>query len=260
VHLSPSATRVELSAQGERFFFRTAWRDDVQARTQAAHAVDAAEAETAVVIDDGDPYGRALADAFVDAFEERGGQVIARERVERGEVDFAGLSRQIISAAPDIVVFEGLNPEGALIVKRLREDQYTGTFMAPDGVFSIRDFLQVAGPAAEGAVVSGGPVPDERFVARFSERFQREPSTPFVLQTYDAVTMLLLAVQTVAQDEGGQLTIDRERLAEVLHAIRHDGLTGTIEFDESGDRRGDTPGEVGLTLYRVREGRFEPIP
>ncbi|MEX0750349.1 MAG: branched-chain amino acid ABC transporter substrate-binding protein, partial [Dehalococcoidia bacterium] len=68
VHMSPSATRVDLSEKGETYFFRTSWRDDVQAMLQASHATDVLQAKTAVVIDDGDPYGKGLADAFAARF------------------------------------------------------------------------------------------------------------------------------------------------------------------------------------------------
>jgi branched-chain amino acid transport system substrate-binding protein len=51
VHISPSATRVDLSEKGEAYFFRTTWRDDVQARLQASHASGALQAKTAILID-----------------------------------------------------------------------------------------------------------------------------------------------------------------------------------------------------------------
>ncbi len=259
VHMSPSATRVDLSANGEEYFFRTSWRDDAQARLQSSHASGPLQAKTAVVIDDGDPYGKGLADAFASEFVEDGGQVIARERIERGTVDFGPLAREIVAAAPDLVVFEGLNPEGALILKALRDGQYTGAFMAPDGLLSTRDFLEAAGAAAEGAIVTGGPTPDEALVLRFEERFQRRPSTPFVLQTHDAVTVLLRAIDAVAVRDAGGLSIERAALLDRLRETEFDGLTGHIAFDDVGDRRGDSAAEVGLRIYRVNQGRFEPI-
>lgn len=259
VHVSPSATRVDLSEKSEKYFFRTSWRDDVQARMQASHAADDLQAETAVVIDDGDPYGKGLADAFVERFQDAGGDVLVRERIARGDVDFVPLAREIVAAAPDLVVFEGLNPEGALIVKALRDGQFTGAFMGPDGLLSVRDFIETTGPATEGAILTGGPAPDELFNTRFAERFQRRPSTPFVLQSHDAVTLLLRAIDAIARDDNGSLVIERAALLAELQSIEFDGLTGRISFDERGDREGDRASQVGLRIYRVREGRFEPI-
>jgi branched-chain amino acid transport system substrate-binding protein len=259
VHISPSATRVDLSEKGEQYFFRTAWRDDVQAMLQASHARTALQAKTAVVIDDGDPYGKGLADEFASRFSETGGDVLVRERIARGDVDFVPLAREIVAANPDLVVFEGLNPEGALIVKALRDGQFKGAFMAPDGVLNTRDFLAAAGPATEGAILTGGPTPDDGFNTRFNERFQRVPSTPFVLQSHDAVTMLLRAIDEVAEDDASGLTIERTKLLSQMREMQFLGLTGTITFNERGDRQGERAPEVGLRIYRVREGRFEPI-
>lgn len=259
VHMSPSATRVDLSRSGERYFFRTSWRDDMQGKLQASHATGALQATTAIVIDNGDPYGKGLADAFSAVFATNGGQVIARERIKRGDTAFGPLASKIVAAAPDIVVFEGLNPQGALIVKALRAERYGGAFMAPDGVLSERDFLGSALGDAEGAVVTGGALVDETFATRFEQRFQRRPTTPFVLQTHDAVTLLLRAIDAVATDEAGGLAIERAALLTRLRETPFDGLTGRITFDDAGDRRGETAAEVGLRIYHVVNGSFVPV-
>ncbi len=259
VHISPAATRGDLSDQGEQYFFRTSWRDEFQASVQATYAA-AVGATSAVLVEDGDPYAKALADAFTTAFGARGGRIVSRERVERGTTDVSLVERQVKSANPPLVVFEGLNPEGILTLKALRAAGYAGIFMAPDGVLSVRDFLMPPNPATEGAILTGGATPDASFVARFRDRFKRDPGTPFVLQSHDAVSALLAALDATATDGGdGALIIDRARLAQQLHSQKFTGLTGAIAFDDRGDRKGDTPAELGLTIYRVTNGRFEPL-
>ena len=261
VHLTPSATRVDLSEQGERYFFRTSWRDDVQAMVQAHYARHTLGDETAVVIDDGDPYGRALADAFIAAFEGDGGRVLARERIKPDATDFATVAGEAQTLSPDIVVFEGLNPAGGLLIRSLRFAQYTGHYLAPDGVLSVRDFFAAADKAGEGAILTGGVRPDDAFVSRFHDRFGRTPSTPFVLQAHDATRALVAAINAVATDaEGGGLTIDRAALGERLRSEPYLGLSGSIHFDERGDRQGESATELGLAVYRVTESRFEPVP
>jgi branched-chain amino acid transport system substrate-binding protein len=267
VHILPSATRADLSQQDEQFFFRVAWIDEAQSDAQAAYAHDTLRATTAIVIDDAEPYGRTLAEAFTVAFERAGGDVTSRERIERGDTDFAALARRVTSANPDVVAFEGLNPEGALIVQALRKEGYTGAFIAPDGVLNARDFIDATRdkttgvPAADGAIVTGGWTPRDDFVARFQDALQRAPSTPFVLQAHDAATALLKAIEAVATERAdGMLVIDRVKLAESLRTQGLDGLTGTIRFDEHGDRIGGSAKAAGLSIYRVVDGRFEPVP
>jgi len=261
VHISPTVTRVELSAQREHFFFRTAWRDDMQSRTQATYSRQTVNASTAAIIDDGEPYGKSLADAFVAEFEAMGGHILTHERAERANEDLASLAGRLASGNADVIVFEGLNPEAALLLKELRTASYKGVFVAPDAALSVRDFVLNAGDAAEGAIVTAGPVPDDSFVARFHDRTQHVPSTAFVLQTYDAVTLLLRAVDAVGSaQQDGSLLIDRDTLAEAIRSRVYSGLTGTIRFDSNGDRSGDSPTELGLKLYRVVSGQFQSLP
>jgi branched-chain amino acid transport system substrate-binding protein len=264
VHIVPAATRIDLSQQGEGYFFRTAWLDDAQAHTQAEFIHGSARATAAVLIDDTEPYGKALADEFAATFAASGGSIASRERIERGTTDFGALVRKVKSVNPDAVVFEGLNPEGALLVQALRSDGYAGWFMAPDGVFSAHDFIEsvrdktTGKTPAEGAVLTGGPTPDDAFVAKFRDAFQRTPSTPFVLQAHDAATALLRAIEAVATEgPDGALMIDRARLAGTLRAQVLTGLTGVIHFDERGDRSGSTASEAGLAVYKVVDGRFQ---
>ncbi len=264
VHILATATRTDLSEQGEQYFFRVAWTDDAQARVQADYARDTAHAQSIVLIDDAEPYGRALADRFTVAFQAAGGTILARERIQRGDTDFGALVRKAMGANADGVVFEGLNPEGALLVQALRKDGYTGLFIAPDGVLNARDFIdsirdRTSGSTpAEGATVTGGPTPDDGFVTRFTEAFQRAPGTPFVLQAHDAATALLKAIAAVATDRpDGTTVIDRAGLAGTLRGQRLDGLTGAIRFDERGDRVAGSPREAGLVVYKVVAGRFQ---
>jgi branched-chain amino acid transport system substrate-binding protein len=266
VHILPSATRADLSQQGEQFFFRTAWLDDAQADVQATYMLQVVHATSAIVIDDAEPYGKTLGDAFVAAFEAGGGTTMSRQRIERGDTDFAALARQVKGANPDIVVFEGLNPEGALLIRALRKAGYAGAYVAPDGVLNAHDFIagitdNTGATAADGAIVTGGPTPGDAFNASFQAAYQRAPSTPFVLQAHDAAAALLKALETVATERAdGTMTIDRVRLAETLRAQGLDGLTGKIRFDQHGDRQGTSANEAGLTIYRVVNGTFEPVP
>src|SRR5205085_9227459 len=163
--------------------------------------------------------------------------------------------------SPDVIVFEGLNPEAALLLKELRKASYVAAFIAPDAALNVRDFVLNAGESANGAIVTAGPVPDDAFNRRFRDHTQRPPSTAFVLQTYDAVTLLLRAVDAVASTEtDGSLVIDRRALADAIRSRAYSGLTGTIRFDANGDRSGESPAELGLKLYQVVAGQFQSLP
>ena len=102
------------------------------------------------------------------------------------------------------MVFEGLNPEGVLLAKALDENSYAGLFVGPDALLRVREFIVAGAAATDGAIISGGPMPDEAFVAKFRNRFQREPSTSFVLEAYDATT-----ANATAESKAGQTIASR---------------------------------------------------
>ena len=255
VHISPASTRADLSALGQEFFFRVAWRDDAQGRIQAQFVF--ADGGSAVVVDDGEAYGRALADAFVDAAPEASA-ILARERLERGASDYRALARQVTGAEPDTVVFEGFDPEAAIFLRDLRAEGFDGQFVGPDSLLSLNAFVVPAGEAAEGAIITAGRVPDQAFTDRFLERFGRQPSTPFVLQAYDAARVLIAALESQL-GESDSSVLDRRDLAQGVRDANLFGLTGPVSFDQQGDRAGDEAAEQGLAIYRVNGGRFELI-
>ncbi len=258
-HFQAAATRDDLSDQGEQYFFRTAWHDGAQAGVQASYAREGLGAETAIVVDDNDPYGKNLAESFIPAFEAAGGRVLAHEHITSGVTDFTVFAKQVVAAEADVVVFEGLDPEGGLLARALAAAGSEAVFIGPDSLLNARDFIGADGAAVEGSVITGGVAPDEAFVARFAERFGHDPSTSFVLQAYDATRILLTAIESVAVEESGVVTVDRERLRDALRGQRFAGLTGVSDFDERGDRTGNTPRELGLAVYRVAGGAFEAI-
>ena len=194
------------------------------------------------------------------SFEAGGGRVIEQLSIRRGDTEMSGIARRITDAAPDVVVYEGTNPEGALLVVALREEGYAGGFIGPDGLLNARDFLLTAGDAALGAILTGGASPSPEYAAGFEAMHGRTIATPFVLQSHDAVTALLKAIDAVATaDADGSLRINRDALGATLREQRFAGLTGSTAFDEHGDRRGETAEELGIAVYRVDAGGFVPI-
>jgi hypothetical protein len=66
------------------------------------------------------------------------------------------------------------------------------------------------------------------------------------------VTALIRAIDAVAvENDDGSLTVDRGQLADALRQQRFAGLTGSVTFDDRGERRGETPAELGISVYRV---------
>jgi ABC-type branched-subunit amino acid transport system substrate-binding protein len=252
VSISGSATASALAAsQPEgRFFFRTAYRNDLAGILAGLFTSQVLRAQRVHLVDDGELYGTDLIDHAQEVMEGFG-IAVTRDSVQRGTVDFGPLAARIVEENPDLVGFAGFNPEAALFYRQLRDAGYKGPFGAGDAAWGP-PFLDPVGPeAAEGVFFVGCALtlPDD-FVAGFESLHGHPPrDSAFAAQYADAATILLDAVAKVAVEEAdGSLTIDPTALRDAVQATRlEEGLSGSIGFDENGDRI--PPGAVSLSAF-----------
>jgi len=257
VMISGSATRTDLTLiQPEpKFFFRTAYTNAGEGALQARYVTARLDAATAYVIDDSEIYGEDLANAAQDALEDSG-HAVTRESIVPGAVDFSELAGRIAADNPDVVIFEGFNPEGALLYRQLRDAGYGGPFIGSDGTLSVPDFIEPVGELAEGVVFAGCSLTlPEEFLADFVDLHGHEPVTAFPAQYADAATILLDAVAEVAVEQAdGSLVIEPLELRDAVSMPKLlAGLSGAIAFDENGDRLAESS---GLAMCEVEGGEF----
>ncbi|RJO76651.1 receptor [Nocardia panacis] len=153
-------------------------------------------------------------------------------------------------ADPEAFVHLGYGPDGALVIKQLRDIGFTGPYF---GGQNTPQFISLAGPAGEGDIVNGvfSPAdPDPKvqdFVTRFRAKFHTDPGD-FNVYSYDALKVLIKAAQKSGATREGIL--DGLRTETQFYGI---GL-GTFGFDQQTRRpRGVTPRELVL-----RAGAFVP--
>ncbi len=179
---------------------------------------------TAAAIHDGDPYTDGLATAFADAFEELGGTIAIYTAVQKGDTDMVPVLTEVAGAAPEAIFFPIFPPEGNFIVQQIGgvaglEDVL---LMAADGLLvdnfvalaeSEGMYLLRAGPALwhqhQRDHRQDAPMKSWPPTTRPSVRRQRLPSghMPTTQQSCCSTP-----INTVAVDNGGELTIDRQGL------------------------------------------------
>lgn len=269
VAISGSATATALTAERpeDSFFFRTAFRNDLQGAVVGDFVSDQLMADTVVLVDNGETYGTDIA-ASTARFLESADVSVERVTVPQGTVDFGEVADGIVATGPDAVGYAGFNPDAALLLRQLRDAGFEGTYGAFDAAASAREFVAPLGEDAEGALFAGCslPLPDDVRSA-FADLHGSPPAAAFNGQYVDATEALLEAVaQTATPRADGSLTIDPGELREAVASTDiADGLTGRIRFDRRGDRR--STGEdaaaiaeqVGLVGCEVRNGEFVPI-
>lgn len=269
VAISGSATATDLTAErpAGSFFFRTAFRNDLQGNVVGDYVDDELGAQSVFLIDNGETYGTDIAAATARVLRARGVAVVRRS-APQGTVDFADLAAEIVDRSPDAVGYAGFNPDAALLLAQLRDAGYEGDYGAFDAAASSREFVEPLGEVAEGTLFAGCslPLPSE-FQEAFAQVHGSAPAAAFNGQYADASRALLEAVaETAATADDGSLVIDPEALREeVAAADIADGVTGRIRFDERGDRRTDggdpatIAAQVGLIGCEVRDGALVPL-
>ena len=179
-------------------------------------------------------------------------------------MDFSETIARIGSAGADAVIYEGFNPDGALLLGQLRDSGYTGTFVGGDGVVSQVGFPDVLGDRAEGAILTGCP---DTLSGDFLRVWQAgggdtvPPIIPFLGSTADAAFLLIDAVARVAEPQpDGSLLIHPLKLRDAIAATQTVGWASgrAIAFDQQGDRLG-SGADTGLVACEVRDGAFVEI-
>jgi branched-chain amino acid transport system substrate-binding protein len=264
-HVSPSSTAL-LPTHPERgqvyqTFLRTTYSDGIQGPAQAEFAYNTLEAKSAYIVHDTDAYGSGLADAFTDAFEELGGEILGREGYEKGATDFQSIVTNIENEEPDIVYFAGFYAEATPFIQQLRAAMPDVPFLAGDGVKND-EFIAGAGDDAEGSYQTlPSPVYDSAAYTEFGDAYEEatggsRDESPFLAEAYDAVKIILAAIEEVGVDNNGVLSIDLEALNEAIRSTEIDGASGHIAFDARGDNVG---GETPVSLFKVEGGEYVEV-
>ena len=237
--VTATSTHPRLTEQGFDNVFRVSGRDDQQALSAADFILSRLKARRLAVVNDRTEYGRGLADKLLRTVEHRAGQrlVVAEEEIAQGDKDFTAVVARLKMVQPDVVYFGGVFREGGYLVRQMRQASLTAAFVSGDRVLEDPEFVKIAGEeAASGSYLTFAPDPRLLSSARsFIQRFESRhgPIGPYVLYTYDAVGVLLRAIQVAKP-----ITNSREELGKVLkvmHSQVYDGTLGRLRWDKNGD-------------------------
>lgn len=235
--VTPTSTHPRLTAQGFENVFRVCGRDDQQAVTAAEFLLARLRARRIALVHDRTDYGRALADAFVRSVERQAGRrVVATEMLSQGEKDFSALVARLKAAEPDAVYFGGIFREAGYLVRQLRQAGVEAAFVSDDGVLDS-EFVKIAGEeAATGAYLTFARDPVRLSSARGAiERYEAQygPIGPYVLHTYDAVGVLLHALQVAKPRAYSPEGL--RRVIQAIHTTSYQGTLGPLRWDKRGD-------------------------
>jgi len=234
--ISPANTNPTVTDRNYPNVNRVCGRDDVQGVVGSEFAASQ-KAKSVYVVHDKTTYGQGVAEFFRDDAKKKGLEVLGFEGTEE-KSNFDPILTPIRAKNPTLLYFGGIYDQGAPFFKQAREKGIKAKFMGPDGMDSS-DLTKIAGKAVVGMYYTSAAGPASAlpkakgFVDEYKKKFGKNPE-PYAAEAYDAAAIALKAIEAAAK--GGK-TPAREGVATEIRKVKHNGITGDIEFDGKGDRK-----------------------
>lgn len=255
--VSPGNTATEVTDRGLSVVSRVCARDDAQGPAGADFMFTELGCQSVFVIQDKTTYGQGVADEFKGRFEALGGTIAGYEGITAGEADFSAVEEMVRASGADGVYFGGMYPEGALLIKQIKEKGIDVEFVGPDGMDSA-ELVNIAGEAVVGtyytsmaADISGTEV-GKAFVDQYVATYGKQPEA-FASYGYDAMNVVLDALKKVIEDNPDEKPT-REKLALQIRATSgFQGIATNVTFNDIGDNT-----EATVYVLGFNEAAYPP--
>ena len=274
VMISPSATSPALSEiEDDGLFFRTAPSDVEQGEVIAEilHEMDIQEAALTYT---NNAYGKGLADNIAANVERLGGYITLSAPHEDGKGDYSAEVAALAAVGGDILVVAGyLDQGGKGIIQASLDTGAFDRFVLPDGMIG-ESLVEAIGPDLDGSIGTvPGIDPDSPGALALAEMLETSSQT-FVSESYDAASLILLAMQAAGSVESGAFKdhvlsvanapgekIYPGELAKALGILADGGEVdyvgaSAVELVEPGDRIGVTYKQIVVENGAIKTVRF----
>jgi branched-chain amino acid transport system substrate-binding protein len=247
--ISGSATNPKLTEQGFKVQFRVVGRDDQQGPAIASFLAATNKPKVVAVIDDATAYGEGIANEVEKTLKAAGITVLPREKGTDKTTDWKAVLTKVRGKKPDAIFYGGMDATGGPLMKQGRELGIKAVFAFGDGACTDK-MTELAGASAEGLLCSQAGIPvaaaSKKFLDAHKAKFNTDPIlyAPF---TYDAANLLIEAMKKAD-------SADPAKYLPELAKISYKGATGTIAFDDKGDRK-----DAEMTIFTMKGGKIEPI-
>jgi branched-chain amino acid transport system substrate-binding protein len=231
VQVTPASTNPRFTERNMWNTFRTCGRDDQQGLVAGTYLSNNFKGKKVAIVHDKTPYGKGLADETQKAMNAKGLKEVIYEGVNTGEKDYTALVSKLKQQNVDVVYFGGLHTEAGLIIRQMRDQGLQAPMMSGDGIVSA-EFTSIAGPGAEGTLMTFAPDPRKNPNAQdVVKKFRAKNFEPeaYTLYSYAATQILVEAAKQANSTDG-------KKIADAMKAGKpFKTVIGDISFDKKGD-------------------------
>jgi branched-chain amino acid transport system substrate-binding protein len=230
--ITAGSTGSSITAQGNKWIFRTAVNDEFQANALIAYAKQAGINKVATFTA-ADDYGQSGAKLLAVAAEKQGVKLVASPTYNNGDKDFKPQLLTIKASGAQGIFMWGLYTEAALISKQARQLAINAQLFGASGM-AAQKLIELGGDAVQGLVLTQTFLPDsdnqmvKDFVGKYKSKYQESP-IPHAAQAYDTVYVIADAVKRANSTAPAAL---RDALSKTTGLKL---VTGSPKFNERGD-------------------------
>jgi branched-chain amino acid transport system substrate-binding protein len=187
-----------------------------------------------------------LAGSFRTGFTGRGGRIVGYEAYAPGVRALQDQLARLISAGPDVIYMPGYVNEVTLNVREIRKLGFNGPLLGGDGGEGAR-LPRTGAAAVENAFYTthcsrDDPRPELQVYVKKHVAKYKTPPDPMAILAYDAVHVLLEAINRAGTTEG-------PAVQDALRGTDFLGVSGPIRFDPQRNPRKDG------AIIEIRQGR-----
>ncbi len=257
LQIGTGSTSIRLTEKGLPLFFRTCPRDDDQGRVMAER-IKKMGVKKAALVHDNSSYAKGLAEEVKTFLKDSTVEIVFDDAITPGERDYTTTLTKIKTLEPELIIFTGYYPEAAMMLRQKKEMGWDVAMIGGDATNNAA-LVSIGGKdAVNGYYFISPPGPGDltdeaalAFMTAYKAEHGSLPSSVWSVMAGDAFKVLAEAISKVEDPTA-------ENLAKYLHNDLKDfpGFTGSIAFNERGDRVGDV-----YRLYQVNaDGVFVLLP
>jgi branched-chain amino acid transport system substrate-binding protein len=246
-----SNTAAGITDMGD-YVFRNSLPESTVIPGTVAQAVEALGLESVgVMYGNDDDFTFSGYEAFVDALDANGIEILREETFAKGDVDFNAQLTNIIGDEPDAIIVSALAAEAAPLMTQARDLGYEGPIIGGNG-FNSPALIEQTGEPAEGLIVGAAwniasPNPlSTHFTEMYEEAYGGAPDQ-FSAQAYTGAWMMATAIRCANSDDR---TAVRDALAGLMD---FETPLGSFSFDENRNPLHDPVVQI------VVDGKFEVL-
>lgn len=228
--------------------FRIPLYDLIQMRFLAKFVTDELKHRSVFLLDDGTAYGKPLAEALRNNFQESGVDVKGSESYNVGDLDFTTLLTKVRAASPEALIVASVFKEASLVRRQMKQVGLNIPMIGVSGIFTD-SFIESAGEAANGVRAPWVVAPlselpgGEQFAKDYAAAGFREPYEAEGLPAYSGMQVILEAIRRAGKQ--------RQEIVQEIRNGEFQTAMGPIAFDKNGDNKYGM-----LVFYQVQDGRW----